>query len=272
MTTHLKPIHAIAAVAVGVLLVGIIIGELLSGGGYAVAAQRHSSNRTAPRTVLIHACVNKRTHALRVVARCGKGETALVWNQRGRTGAKGVRGPRGPKGATGSSGAAATQTVGSVTTGAPGSQASFTNVGTSSNAIWNIAIPQGEPGANGTDGTSAGPNAYGQVWMGSSSAALAPGANSNNIVGVGSVGVGGAVVDVQGCSSAGVAEPVIEVTADKDSQDRLTGANNTANVADAYVSSWSTESGTSILSVVVNTTNPVSGVAVDSDFSLSVFC
>jgi hypothetical protein len=235
------------------IVAGVVMGAVFAGGGYALAASR---------STVIHGCVNKRTHALTVTARCAKGTTALTWNRKGPAGA------RGAKGAAGVAGAAATVSVGSVTTGAAGSQASVTNGGSASNAQLNFTIPQGEPGSNGT---STGPVAYGQIWMGSSAAELAPN-TSRNIVGEGSAGVGGAVVDVQGCSTGGLADPVINVTADKDYHDTLPGANNTANVADAYVSSWSTEPGTSILSVVVNTTNPVNGEAVDSDFSITVIC
>jgi hypothetical protein len=46
-----------------------------AGGGYAIAA---TSNKT------IHGCVNKRTHALYVQQRCGRGQSALTWNQQGR--------------------------------------------------------------------------------------------------------------------------------------------------------------------------------------------
>lgn len=49
-------------------------------------------------------------------------------------------------------GPAGSVAIGTVTTGAPGSQASVTNSGTSSNAILNFTIPQGPAGANGTDG------------------------------------------------------------------------------------------------------------------------
>jgi hypothetical protein len=240
----------------GQIAAGIALGAVLAGGGYAIAATR---------TSVIHGCINKKTHALTVVARCPKGSTVLTWNRQGRVGA------RGPRGASGSPGTAATVSVGTVTTGGAGSQASVTNVGTASNVKLNFTIPQGQPGSNGSNGTSSGPTAYGQVWMGSSAAELAPN-TSHNLVGAGSAGVGGAVVDVQGCSSAGLAEPVIEVTADKDSHDTLAGANNTANVADAYVSGWSTEPDTSILVVDVDTTNPVNGAAVDSDFSITVTC
>jgi len=48
-----------------------------------------------------------------------------------------------------------TITVGTTTTGAPGTPASVTNVGTATNAILNFVIPEGEPGpANITVGTT----------------------------------------------------------------------------------------------------------------------
>jgi hypothetical protein len=62
----------------------------------------------------------------------------------------------GSTGATGPSGAAATISVGTVTTGAAGSQVSVTDSGTSSAAVLNFTIPQGAAGANGTGGGGAG--------------------------------------------------------------------------------------------------------------------
>ena len=56
------------------------------------------------------------------------------------------------KGVKGDAGTAATITIGSVTTGKPGTNASVTNSGTSTNAILNFAIPRGNPGSGG--GTS----------------------------------------------------------------------------------------------------------------------
>jgi len=55
-------------------------------------------------------------------------------------------------GATGPAGAAASVSVGTVTTGAAGTQASVTNVGSGSAAVLNFTIPQGAAGANGTGG------------------------------------------------------------------------------------------------------------------------
>ena len=59
-------------------------------------------------------------------------------------------GPTGPTGPTGP--AAATVSVGTTTTTAPGSQATVVNAGTSSNAIFNFTIPQGEVGPTGPAG------------------------------------------------------------------------------------------------------------------------
>ena len=56
------------------------------------------------------------------------------------------------KGAKGDTGTAATITIGSVTTGEPGTNVVVSNSGTSTNAILNFTIPRGQPGAGG--GTS----------------------------------------------------------------------------------------------------------------------
>lgn len=64
-------------------------------------------------------------------------------------GVKGDKGDKGDTGATGASGAAATISIGSVYTGEPGTNASVTNSGTSTNAILNFQIPRGTPGADG---------------------------------------------------------------------------------------------------------------------------
>lgn len=60
------------------------------------------------------------------------------------------RGADGQNGQNGADGQAATITVGTTTTGAAGTSASVTNVGTSSAAVFNFTIPQGAQGANGT--------------------------------------------------------------------------------------------------------------------------
>ncbi len=74
----------------------------------------------------------------------------------GPTGATGPQGLPGDTGPTGAPGTAATITVGSVTTGTPGSSVSVTNSGTTSAAILNFTIPQGATGATGATGSGGG--------------------------------------------------------------------------------------------------------------------
>ncbi len=66
---------------------------------------------------------------------------------------KGEQGKHGTDGANGKDGAAATVAIGTVTTGEPGTTASVTNVGTDTAAVFDITIPRGD---KGTDGTGAG--------------------------------------------------------------------------------------------------------------------
>ena len=64
---------------------------------------------------------------------------------------KGPKGDTGATGATGASGAAATISVGTVSTTAYGNPAQVTNSGTSSAAVFDFVIPQGQPGEEVTD-------------------------------------------------------------------------------------------------------------------------
>jgi hypothetical protein len=61
----------------------------------------------------------------------------------------GPTGATGSAGATGPAGAAATIAIGTVTTGAAGSNASVTNSGSSSAAVLDITIPRGNTGSGG---------------------------------------------------------------------------------------------------------------------------
>ena len=79
----------------------------------------------------------------------------------GATGDQGPKGDKGDKGDTGSTGAtgvtgitgsAATIAVGTTTTGAAGTQASVTNAGTGSAAVFNFVIPKGDTGPQGPQG------------------------------------------------------------------------------------------------------------------------
>jgi hypothetical protein len=69
--------------------------------------------------------------------------------ERGPAGPQGIPGERGPAGPAGPQGDAATVTIGTVTTGAPGTNAIVTNSGTTSEAVFNFTIPRGDTGAAG---------------------------------------------------------------------------------------------------------------------------
>lgn len=77
----------------------------------------------------------------------GAPETVNIKGEKGDPGEKGDKGETGDRGIPG---AAATVTVGTVTTGAAGSQASVTNSGTENDAVLNFTIPKGDKGDNGS--------------------------------------------------------------------------------------------------------------------------
>lgn len=65
-----------------------------------------------------------------------------------------TQGAQGIPGTPGTPGAAASITLGTVTTGTPGSSVIITNVGTSSAAIFNFTIPEGAQGNPGIDASN----------------------------------------------------------------------------------------------------------------------
>ncbi len=65
---------------------------------------------------------------------------------------QGANGSNGNPGQNGGPGRAATIRVGTVSTGAAGSQASVTNSGNSTDAVFNFTIPKGKDGTNGSNG------------------------------------------------------------------------------------------------------------------------
>lgn len=82
------------------------------------------------------------------------GETGPAGPQgpQGIQGPTGAVGPIGATGKTGATGAAATLRIGSVTTGAPGTNAAVVNSGDTHNAVLNLTIPRGATGARGPQG------------------------------------------------------------------------------------------------------------------------
>ena len=80
-----------------------------------------------------------------------KGESAYTFVT-DFSGAQGIKGETGDKGDKGDAGAAATVSIGTVTTGAAGSQAAVTNGGNANAAVLNFSIPKGDKGDKGDDG------------------------------------------------------------------------------------------------------------------------
>jgi hypothetical protein len=70
------------------LALAALAGALLAGGGYALASSS---------TATISGCVSKNQQLL-IKKRCAKGQTRLVWNQKGPQGKQGATGAQGPQG------------------------------------------------------------------------------------------------------------------------------------------------------------------------------
>jgi hypothetical protein len=275
------------------VVIGIAAGAMLAGGGYAAAA---STEHT------VHTCINPKTHALYVEAKCPKAYTALNFNQQGLRGATGATGPQGPAGATGATGAkgatgaagatgatgsqgpqgiqglkgdtgntgangtAATVAVGTVTTGGAGSSATVTNSGTSTNATLNFSIPQGAAGANGTA------NAWGEIDGTAATPTIASG--SDNVVSVTYAGAGAYSVKVQGCTAATPHEAAISAQVNVDPADSSNPLNSSYSpdqeptaFVDGYASPASHEL---VVNVVLD--NVFTDTAATGDFSISVNC
>lgn len=77
----------------------------------------------------------------------------LAIDIRGPQGLQGIQGVKGDTGLTGDKGDAATISVGSVTTSLPGTPVEVVNSGTTSAAVLDFTIPQGEKGDTGSSGT-----------------------------------------------------------------------------------------------------------------------
>ena len=242
--------------------IGVAAGIALAGGGYALAASTGSQ---------IHACANTKTHVLSLQARCPRGSRAVVWSVRGPAGPNGKNGAKGSNGANGTSmtlnsGVNVTE----VTPTTPAS-ASITQ-GAGGQDTLNLSIPQGATGSTGAAGASTGPNAYGEIWVGSSTAELAPGSGAGVQTVTG--GTGSAFVKVTDCVAATPAEPIITVTPNKDDSDALAGANdNTSGEPTAYVNSFGNDNlpGDHVLTFTVLLTS-TTGTAITSDFAFTVSC
>lgn len=82
------------------------------------------------------------------------------WVEKGSI--KGPQGEKGGPGEKGDPGTAATIKIGTVTTGAAGSEAAVTNSGTASAAVLNFTIPRGAQGIQGVQGVKGDPGEKGE--------------------------------------------------------------------------------------------------------------
>ena len=88
---RIPAIRATPAIAAG------IVGLLIGGGGYAIAAGGGGK---------VNACVHKSSGDLYIKSKCQRGDRKLSWSKVGPRGATGATGARGAAGATGAAGAA----------------------------------------------------------------------------------------------------------------------------------------------------------------------
>lgn len=86
----------------------------------------------------------------------------------------------GPKGDTGPAGTAATVTIGTVTTGAAGTQAQVTNSGTASAAVLNFTIPKGADGTGGSGAVSSVNSKAGDVTLTAADVGAAPASHATD--------------------------------------------------------------------------------------------
>lgn len=149
----------------------------------------------------------------------------------GPQGPPGPAGPQGPAGPAGVTGPAAIVTAGTVTTGAPGTQAAVTNVGTAQAAILNFTIPAGPTGPQGPAGAAGATGATGAQGpvgpMGPAGPAGAPATITINPVVVGPAGSCPSVVNT-GTDSAAVLTFTLPAAAAPAAPSALTAVNAAA--------------------------------------------
>lgn len=176
-----------------------------------------------------------------------------------------VSGGFGPSGANGAAGAAATVSVGTVTTGAPGSSATVTNAGTSSAAVLNFTIPAGAAGAAGATGPA-----------GSAGAAGAAGAAATVTVGTVTTGAAGSSATVTNVGSSSAAVLNFTIPAGASGAQGPAGTTTWAGITDkpstfapsAHSASHAAGGGDQLFNQALNTTDAVTfaGVTITGTF------
>jgi hypothetical protein len=280
------------------VVIGVAAGALLAGGGYAAAA---STSNT------VHTCINPKTHALYVEAKCPKTYSSLEFNRQGLRGATGATGPQGPAGDTGATGATGAKGSTGATgltgaTGATGAQgiqgetgdtgAAGTN-GTNGSAA-TVAVGTVSTGAAGSNATvtnsgtssaatlnfsipqgAAGTNGTANAWGeidGSSGATVESG--SDNVLSALAGSGGRYSVLVQGCTAASPTEAAIsaQVNVDPaDSSNPLNSSYSPDQEASAFVDGYAAD-GSHKLEVNLNLVNVFTDTPATGDFSISVNC
>ena len=114
------------------------------------------------------------------------GTVLTVTNRNGQSTSSDVRGPQGIQGVPGS---AATIAVGTVTTGAAGSQAAVNNSGTSSAAVLDFTIPRGDQGIQGETGPQGVPGTAATITVGTVTTGAAGSQAAVNNIGTSSAAV-----------------------------------------------------------------------------------
>ncbi len=238
-------------------IAAISVAFALAFGGYALATTRSQT---------VHACANTKTHILSLLRRCPHGSIAVTWNVRGPAGRAGRRGKTGTS--------VSLNPAVNVTEVSPTTPASASiTAGSGGKDTLNLNLPQGQTGATGTAGATSGPNAYGEIWVGSSTAQLAYGTGVDTSALSG--GTGSVLVKVDNCTQATPIQPVITVTPNRDANDHLAGANNIAGgEPTAYVDGFSDGNapGAHVVVFTVTLTSTTTAQPIASDFFFSVSC
>jgi hypothetical protein len=195
---------------------GLGAGLALAGGSFAVADALNTP-AVAPAHHVIHGCVDNRTGAVYVRARCPAGYRAIAWNEAGPRGTQGKTGNRGPRGEAGTDALApwgavsAWTSSATYTAGPPASvvtyqgstyvaaAASTSVTPPSSTADWT------EVAAAGTNGTNGSAIVWGYLDPSATNNTLATAVvkQNGNIVGFTYDDTGQYSLDVTGCPNTG---------------------------------------------------------------------
>lgn len=191
-------------------------------------------------------------------------ESPVLTLPRGEKGEKGEKGEDGKDGLDGE-GIAATIEIGTVTTGAAGTDANVTNVGTEQRAILNFVIPRGEQGSAGVGFDEAS-----HIEQNSGENTLTAGADGLNIAATFKVTAGGEVFEIPSSmflAVKGSESIVIDVDESGDFIDIHLDADITAKLQRVLVTPTTAPASVSL--VAVDTSNAQTLLTLGSGLSVS---